>query len=251
MSKSIKFPFIIFCVLMILMVSSCKKNKDEAPQPAAFAYSNAKLNQRWMVTNSNRTNGAPVSTLIAIEFVNNAFVLYFPNDSIVTGVYATMGSDLIILGSYGTLKVNTLSDSNFGFELIVNGSKSIFTSAKATQAIADSDMTNKICKTWKLVEYTIAGMKESPQNSEVTFNKFGTYLTKDVEYGIADIASNTWMWSNTDENLICYGAWDGGNISSCDGLGQVSIEISADGKSAIMEEMDEDFGSITYKLELK
>jgi len=236
------------------MVTACKKKKDSDPQPqqpAAFAYSQAKLEKRWAVANNNRVAGTSSSTLIAVEFVGNAYVLYFPNDSIVTGTYITFDANYLILNGFGTLQINTLTDTDFGFTLIVNGTQQKFTSAKATQTIADSDATAKICRTWKLMEYTIMGTTQADGNSMVTFNKYGTYLTREMnQLGVTEVSTNTWMWSNTAEDEICYGAWDGGNITSCDGLGHVSLTFSEDGKKLIMVETDNDFGTITYKLEL-
>lgn len=248
--KNFKSYFIVLGVLSFILVSACKDNKDD-PQPSTpFAYSQEKLEKRWNVSNSNRTSGVAGSTLIAIEFVGNAYVLYFPNDSIVAGTYTTSGADVLILDTFGKLKINALSDTNFGFELEVNGTKEIITSAKATQTIADSDFTTKLCRTWKLIEISYNGITEHPE-AEVTFNKYGTYLTKNTELGYTEIGTNTWMWSNTTGDDICYGEWDGGNITDCNGLGHVSIAFSADGKLLTMVEPDDIFGDTTYKLELK
>ena len=253
MLQKIKFYAILLSVLgVIAVIASCKKNKSDDPQPTAqFAYSRAKLEKRFTVTNVNRTSGAPTSTLIAIEFVGDVYILYFPNDSIATGTCITSGTDEIILNKYGTLKVNSVTDTNFGFTLTVNNSPVVFTSAVAEQAIADSDHTNKLCRTWTLAQYSVDGITYPQSNSEVTFNKYGTYLTKQTQFGISSIASNTWMWTNTAEDSICYGAWDGGNISDCDGLGTVSMDFSADGKSLTMVEDFYGIETIVYKLVVK
>lgn len=245
-----KFYVIALCLLSIAVVSACKKKDDPAPA-TPFAYSTDKLQNRWEVASNSRTSGAAASTLIAVEFVQNAYILYFPNDSIATGTYSTSGADVIVLNGFGTLKVNTLTETNFGFELEVDGTKEVFTSAKADQAIADSDHTTKLCKTWKMTQYTLMGETEYPQDYYVVFNKYGTYLTTMVEGGVTEVGSNTWMWSNTAEDEFCYGAWDGGNITDCNGLGSVTITFSDNDTKVTLVETDDTFGEIEYKLELK
>ncbi len=249
--KTMKFYVIALCLLSIAVVSACNKKKDDPAPATPFAYSTDKLQNRWEVANNSRTTGTAGSTLIAVEFVQNAYILYFPDDSIATGTYSTSGTDVIVLNGFGKLKVNTLTETNFGFELEVDGTKEVFTSAKADQAIPDSDNTTKLCRTWKLVEYTFLGTTEKPENSEVVFNKYGTYLTTDTEGGVTDVGSNTWMWSNTDEDEFCYGSWDGGNITDCNGLGSVTIVFSDNDTKATLVETDATFGDTVYKLELK
>jgi len=251
MMKNFRSYFIGLCALCIIFVSACNNKKKDDPQPSAsFAYSQEKLQKRWQISNNARTSGTSGSTLIAVEFVGNAYVLYFPDDSIAVGTYTTSGTDVIVLGTFGTLKINTLTDADFGFELEVSGTKQTFTSAKATQAIPDSDFTTKLCKTWILKEASYDGETEYP-NAIVTFNKYGTYLTTFTESGVTEVGSNTWMWSNTSEDAICYGSWDGGNITDCSELGHVSIAFSEDGKVLTMVELDNLDGEMVYKLELK
>ncbi len=55
------------------------------------------------------------------------------------------------------------------------------------------------------------------------------------------------MWSDRDETSFCYGDWDGQNISSCDDLGSVSVQLQENNSKCIIVEtvFDE---VVTYEL---
>jgi hypothetical protein len=221
----------ILAIALTVLAIGCKTKKDTVPQPSYKQATQKKAyEKRWTVTSSQRiSQSTATTTIIAVEFTYNSYLIYLSGDSIVTGTYTQISANTLQLDNYGTLTINSISDSNFGFTLTSVYGNTTITSAAATAVIADSPNTNAICNTWKLTKATFSDTLDLLQPGEelyVTFSRYGTYLTKDILGDSVDYGTNTWLWTNSTEDKFCYGEWNGSNISDCNGLYNVSVIFS-------------------------
>jgi len=125
-----------------------------------------------------------------------------------------------------------------------NGSGNISITATAANTIGSfSSLSDSafISNTWKLDSVTENGVIDSSEfivgdSINVTdtlkdiyaiFSEYGTYLVRDVYAdGHEDYDTNTWLWTNSNHNQICFGNWDGLNVPDCNGLQTAMISFS-------------------------
>lgn len=250
----------IVAILLAMIVFGCKTQKDTIPQPTYKQASQKKAyEKRWNVTSVQRiSQTSTVTTLIAVEFTLNTYMLYFSDDSIITGSYTETSPTTLQLDNYGTLTISSISGTSFGFVLTSGPNNLTVTSAAAPQ-ISTSANTTALCNTWKVTKITTVpaspdDVLEPGEELYVTFSSYGTYLTKDNTSGGIEYATNTWQWTDTKQDRLCYGEWDGQNITSCNGLSNVSLSLSEGNSKLIITESitdSTDTYSTTYELEVQ
>lgn len=168
----------------------------------------------------------------------------------------TKNGDTYILENFGTVKVIKNGDIAVSLELTPTGRSSYTLTATAeSRTINNSDMSNKLCRTWRLDKidtyYKDKKTGKSEQTSvtleqilqydddcgeEVIFTKAGTYMVK-YHDGTLDIA--LWAWVNESTGKACY-SWDG-KITETNKAEDI-INISFSGNQLIVvEEWDDEY----------
>jgi|GEM_PF-1522155 len=246
--KQLNLLFILF--IAALAFQACKKDDESKPTPTTTIQPTPKkaYEKRWEVSDpTKRLADGDLRNMIAIEFAYNTYIIFFSDGEVYSGNYREISSSTLELEKYGTLTINTLNERTFGFTLKVDNEDFSITSAAAT-VMSSSSKTEALCNTWKIVKTTPSDLMEPDEECYVTFSAYGTYLVKILLNGeLEDISTNTWMWSDSDETSFCYGDWDGQNISSCDDLGTVSVQLlENNSKCIIVEKVFDEIG--TYEL---
>ncbi len=250
----------VLAIAFAIVVIGCKKHADTIPSPYKKASEKKAYEKRWNVTSAHRLSQTTATvSIIAVEFTHDAYLIYLSGDSIVTGTYTQLNDNTLQLNNYGTLTINSISDSNFGFTLTSTYGNTTITSAAATAVIPESTNTTAICNTWKMTKATFSDTLDLLQPGEevyITFSRYGTYLTKDVSGDSTEYGTNTWLWTSSAQDKFCYGEWNGSNITDCNGLSNVSISFSDQySKLKVIETVkDTTFGlnfTVTYDMEVQ
>ncbi len=221
-----------------LMVVACKKKEDTTPTQATSPGTAKKAyEKRWNVSSAQRLSQANTGiSIVAIEFTLGSYLIFYSNDSVATGTYSEINSQTLQLGNYGTLAITSLSDNSFNFVLTPTGAVAINVVSAPAPVLSTSANTTALCQTWKIAKQTITVSDTSVKLQQtalgdtvlyVTFSQYGTYLSK-MTAGNNYVAfqTNSWKWTDSNENSFCYGEWDGTNLTSCAGQSNASISLS-------------------------
>ncbi len=153
-------------------------------------------------------------TLTRVSYNNNIY-----------GKYTKIGDNTYNLEGFGTVKVLMKEGTAYALEVTPIGGETDTVVASVQNKTPNSDMTNKLCRTWTIeklyYEYTdeegsYSGTytKEDVLNSgdyevgewpeSVVFTKTGTYM---VYYIDQTLAVSTWRWYDESKGLLHY-SWD-------------------------------------------
>ena len=184
-------------------------------------------------------------------------------DMYIHGKY-TKNGDVYTLEGFGTITVEKDGDVNVSLKIQPTGKEAYTLSAQPVKKYEDSNINNKLCRTWKfengrlvvskgdsvVVDKTSTQLSvlsttldsvyhESPDNyydvEEAIFTKSGTYM---VKYSDKTVAVAQWKWKDENKGTV-YFAWDYGKF------GEKSVfEVSFDKNNDLV--MDEEYEN-TYK----
>jgi hypothetical protein len=176
----------------------------------------------------------------------------------------TKNGDVYTLEGFGTITVEKDGDVNVSLKIQPTGKEAYTLSAQPVKKYEDSNINNKLCRTWKfengrlvvskgdsvVVDKTSTQLSvlsttldsvyhESPDKyydvEEVIFTKSGTYM---VKYSNKTVAVAQWKWKDENKGTV-YFAWDYGKF------GEKSVfEVSFDKNNDLV--MDEEYEN-TYK----
>ena len=160
----------------------------------------------------------------------------------------TKNGDVYTLEGFGTITVEKKGDVNVSLKIQPTGKEAYTLSAQPVKKFDDSEIINKLCRTWKfengrlvvkkgdtvLVDKTSPKISvllttldsvyhESPDKyddlEEVIFTKSGSYI---VKYTDNTLAVAQWKWKDENKGLI-YFTWDYGKFDE-----ESVIEVSFD-----------------------
>jgi len=270
--KAIKHLMLLIIGLSSVAFFSCKKNHN-----GTASSSLPKYEKRWNISDSlshrpaistptnkgtflhtgtklaHRPEQDSLPNYSAIEFLINSYVIFFQDGTVQVGQYTATNDTTLVLDSVGTVRITSISAATFSFTLTpIDGATPISITATAAGPIANFTSTADIAlisTTWKIDSTTLylpvdtSGWDLNDPTITATyalFSPYGTYLVRNIYTdGHEDYETNTWMWTNTDHTGLCYGNWDGQNISSCDSLGSVKFtSYVAPYTKLIMDETD-------------
>ena len=149
----------------------------------------------------------------------------------------TKNGDVYTLEGFGTITVVKKEDVNVSLQIQQTGKKAYTLSAQPTEKIEKSDISTKLCRTWKFERSSLLCTKNDSvildktyaKNStlleaidtiygenggkpdtysdakEMIFTLSGTYI---VKYGDGTLAVAQWKWKNEKEGTFYY-AWEG------------------------------------------
>lgn len=192
--------------------------------------------------------------------------------NIIYGTY-TKDGDTYILDGFGTIVVNGGGSSAVSLDITTTDGNKITLGAQREQQYSSSDMTNKLCRTWKLnqvkIEVTtddqvvlsrtyngwgdyLIGMAEdeghpmsdaekkevlAEEPQQVIFTKSGTYV---VFYANQTLGVSTWKWTNESKGEARY-SWNYESIN--DSYDGGAFTVAFEGSQFILTESFE----VTYK----
>ena len=160
----------------------------------------------------------------------------------------TKNGDVYTLEGFGTITVEKKGDVNVSLKIQPTGKEAYTLSAQPVKKFDDSEIINKLCRTWKfengrlvvkkgdsvVVDKTSTQLSvlsttldsvyhESPDNyydvEEVIFTKSGSYI---VKYTDNTLAVAQWKWKDENKGLI-YFTWEYGKFDE-----ESVIEVSFD-----------------------
>lgn len=160
----------------------------------------------------------------------------------------TKNGDVYTLEGFGTITVEKKGDVNVSLKIQPTGKEAYTLSAQPVKKLDDSEIINKLCRTWKfengrlvvkkgdtvLVDKTSPKISvllttldsvyhESPDKyddlEEVIFTKSGSYI---VKYTDNTLAVAQWKWKDENKSLI-YFTWEYGKFDE-----ESVIEVSFD-----------------------
>ena len=180
-------------------------------------------------------------------------------DMYIHGKY-TKNGDVYTLEGFGTITVEKKGDVNVSLKIQPTGEEAYTLSAQSVKKLEDSDITNKLCRTWKYEKGrlvvskgdTVLLDKTSPKISvlsasydsifhesadtyydveEVIFTKSGTYM---VKYSDKTVAVAQWKWKDENKGIV-YFTWDYGKFGE-ENISEVAFDKNND---LVLEEEDE------------
>lgn len=191
-----KLHKITFTLLLSLMIFSCSKKSGDDPQPSSVAT----YNKKWNVISSNTQRIISVAPQISsIEFLYASYVVFYDNDSNVTGAFTKVDDQTLTLNGFGTLKIVSLGNDNFNFVLSQTGKPDLTINTSPAILITSSVNTIALCKTWvadsniRIDEYGQV-MKTLPDLT-ATLSQYGTFVVKYVDdSSTVSYFANGWHW---------------------------------------------------------
>ena len=166
-------------------------------------------------------------------------------DNLVYGTYTQIDSETFDLEGFGVIQLK----SNGGqvitdITIKPNGGNEMTFTVEEAETMRDDDLTNALCRTWKVLRVHEAGYDSydgeydetyTPDEhygaiSEVMFSKSGTFLSF---YNDNEMEAHFWKWENRNERQIRY-SWD--NVwNNGDEEGNITVSFSSDNKLTIYE----------------
>jgi len=166
-------------------------------------------------------------------------------DNVIYGTYTQIDGETFNLEGFGVIQLKS-SDGQGITEITIKpdgGNEMTFAVEKA-ETMGDDDLTNALCRTWKVLRVHEAGYDSydgeydetyTPDEhygaiSEVMFSKSGTFLSF---YNDNEIEAHFWKWENRGEGQIRY-SWD--NVwNNDDEEGNITVSFSSDNRLTIHE----------------
>ena len=145
-------------------------------------------------------------------------------NGIIYGTYTQLADGSFDLEGFGIVKIIYAEDKTVtGIELTPETGGPVTLTVEKEEVMADDDMTNALCRTWRMDKLEI-NLTEGDQSfsatvtrdnwqdyeimetfgDEVLFSKSGTYM---VTYVDGAIGISSWKWKNKDAGTIFY-SWD-------------------------------------------
>lgn len=178
------------------------------------------------------------------------------SDGIIYGKYTVNSDGEYILDGFGTIRVISDGSTSVDLEITTNSGHVIVVGANRDNIMAESEMTNKLCRTWIIskvrVAYWEGGFKifdkTLPMNKfgdldldgdyavpdNVIFTKAGTYM---VKYTNGALAVSTWRWENEKKGILRY-SWDYDDLY--DEFASNTVELRFNGNKLVIREGDYD-----------
>lgn len=166
-------------------------------------------------------------------------------DNVVYGTYIQIDDETFNLEGFGVIQLKSNGGQGITDVIIKpNGGNEMTFAVKKAETMGDDDLTNALCRTWKVTNIHERGYDSydgeyddtyTPDEyygaiSEVMFSKSGTFLSF---YNDNEIEAHFWKWENQGERLIRY-SWD--NVwNNDDEEGNFTVNFSSDNRLAIHE----------------
>lgn len=179
-------------------------------------------------------------------------------DGYLYGNYTKVGENEYYLEGFGTIVVQSVGGTNYDLVITRDNGSELTLGARRESIYQSSDMTDKLCRTWRFykvyaAEY-INGKKvwEDSANvndldyddeipSQVIFTRAGTYMV--VWKDEVDIAY--WKWMDEKKGIIRY-SWNYNYMDDPDESGTINVTFS-DGELVVYEEYEEVEDGDVYK----
>lgn len=166
-------------------------------------------------------------------------------DNVVYGTYIQIDDETFNLEGFGVIQLKSNGGQGITDVIIKpNGGNEMAFAVKKAETMGDDDLTNALCRTWKVTNIHERGYDSydgeyddtyTPDEyygaiSEVMFSKSGTFLSF---YNDNEIEAHFWKWENQGERQIrC--SWD--NVwNNDDEEGNFTVNFSSDNRLAIYE----------------
>ena len=186
----------------------------------------------------------------------------------------TKNGDVYTLEGFGTITVEKEGDVNIFLKIQPTGKEAYTLSAQPVKKFKDSDITNKLCRTWKFEKGrlvvnkvnkgdSVVLDKTSPKISvlltsldsvwnefypikyrdyeEITFTKSGSYI---IKYTDNTIAVAQWKWKDEKKGIMYY-SWE--NWADDEGYEEDPLEISFNDNDDLVVDKKEDNVRYTEK----
>ncbi len=219
-----------FCMTFI---TSCKKNTD-TPAPTnnnGTTNISTELNKKWSTSaaTSRISTDAAASDFASFEFnaAGNYYIIK-ADKSLLSGTFTLNTADSIVTlfngssttSQYGTLKINSISATQFIFKLTLNATVTpiaISTTAVTTSVGGSSsnsvNTTAKLAKAWKMDSLRQGSTTTAIPNTmyaHFVLTEGGTYWTETYNGPGTTVAivSGQWKWSDNTNTKICGSSTD-------------------------------------------
>lgn len=166
-------------------------------------------------------------------------------DNVVYGTYIPIDDETFNLEGFGVIQLKSNGGQGITDVIIKpNGGNEMAFAVKKAATMGDDDLTNALCRTWKVTNIHERGYDSydgeyddtyTPDEyygaiSEVMFSKSGTFLSF---YNDNEIEAHFWKWENQGERQIRY-SWD--NVwNNDDEEGNFTVNFSSDNRLTIHE----------------
>ncbi len=166
-------------------------------------------------------------------------------DNVVYGTYIQIDDETFNLEGFGVIQLKSNGGQGITDVIIKpNGGNEMAFAVKKAATMGDDDLTNALCRTWKVTNIHERGYDSydgeyddtyTPDEyygaiSEVMFSKSGTFLSF---YNDNEIEAHFWKWENQGERQIRY-SWD--NVwNNDDEEGNFTVNFSSDNRLTIHE----------------
>ncbi|MBW9200405.1 DUF4595 domain-containing protein [Bacteroidales bacterium SW299] len=166
-------------------------------------------------------------------------------DNVVYGTYIQIDDETFNLEGFGVIQLKSNGGQGITDVIIKpNGGNEMTFAVKKAATMGDDDLTNALCRTWKVTNIHERGYDSydgeyddtyTPDEyygaiSEVMFSKSGTFLSF---YNDNEIEAHFWKWENQGERQIRY-SWD--NVwNNDDEEGNFTVNFSSDNRLTIHE----------------
>ena len=166
-------------------------------------------------------------------------------DNVVYGTYIQIDDETFNLEGFGVIQLKSNGGQGITDVIIKpNGGNEMTFAVKKAETMGDDDLTNALCRTWKVTNIHERGYDSydgeyddtyTPDEyygaiSEVMFSKSGTFLSF---YNDNEIEAHFWKWENQGERQIRY-SWD--NVwNNDDEEGNFTVNFSSDNRLTIYE----------------
>lgn len=265
MKKYCKIPFLVLlAVLTVPCFFSCSDDTEDVvvnmnpPQyesvsgkyeitDSSSPYASIELGASGDYVVIKRSSGYAVSSLqkgnlFSRKAPASRAVAY---DNVVYGTYIQIDDETFNLEGFGVIQLKSNGGQGITDVIIKpNGGNEMTFAVKKAETMGDDDLTNALCRTWKVTNIHERGYDSydgeyddtyTPDEyygaiSEVMFSKSGTFLSF---YNDNEIEAHFWKWENQGERQIRY-SWD--NVwNNDDEEGNFTVNFSSDNRLTIHE----------------
>ena len=166
-------------------------------------------------------------------------------DNVVYGTYIQIDDETFNLEGFGVIQLKSNGGQGITDVIIKpNGGNEMTFAVKKAETMGDDDLTNALCRTWKVTNIHERGYDSydgeyddtyTPDEyygaiAEVMFSKSGTFLSF---YNDNEVEAHFWKWENQGERQIRY-SWD--NVwNNDDEEGNFTVNFSSDNRLTIHE----------------